>query len=66
LPWSKIATAAPFAQILLTKRTYLKARGDHWARTRVMLVVIGLDRFGRKEALGLALDDAETRASWSD
>lgn len=45
--------------------TYLKVRGGHRVRARAMLVAIGLDRSGRKEVLGLALADAETRSSWS-
>lgn len=45
--------------------TYLKVRGGHRVRARAVLVAIGLDRSGRKEVLGLALADAETRSSWS-
>lgn len=52
--------AHPFAML---DATYLKVRGGHRVRARAALVAIGLDRSGRKEALGLA--DAETRSSWS-
>lgn len=45
--------------------TYLKVRGGHRVRARALLVAIGLDRSGRKEVLGLALADAETREGWS-
>lgn len=54
--------AYPFA---MPGATYLKVRGGHRVRARAMLVAIGLDRSGRKEVLGLALADAETRSSWS-
>lgn len=54
--------AYPFAML---DATYLKVRGGHRVRARALLVAIGLDRSGRKEVLGLALADAETRASWS-
>lgn len=54
--------AYPFA---MPGATYLKVRGGHRARARAMPVAIGLDRSGRKEVLGLALADAETRSSWS-
>ena len=54
--------AHPFAML---DATYLKVRGGHRVRARAMLVAIGLDRSGRKEVLGLALADAETRSSWS-
>lgn len=54
--------AYPFA---MPGATYLKVRGGHRVRARAMLVAIGLDRSGRKEVLGLALADAETRPSWS-
>ena len=54
--------AYPFA---MPGATYLKVRGGHRARARAMLVAIGLDRSGRKEVLGLARADAETRSSWS-
>ena len=54
--------AYPFA---MPGATYLKVRGGHRARARALLVAIGLDRSGRKEVLGLALADAETREGWS-
>ncbi len=54
--------AHPFAML---DATYLKVRGDHRVRAQALLVAIGLDRSGRKEVLGLAPADAETRASWS-
>jgi len=54
--------AYPFA---MPGATYLKVRGGHRVRARAMPVAIGLDRSGRKEVLGLALADAETRSSWS-
>ena len=50
--------AYPFA---MPGATYLKVRGGHRVRARALLVAIGLDRSGRKEVLGLALADAETR-----
>lgn len=54
--------AYPFAML---DATYLKVRGGHRVRARALLVAIGLDRSGRKEVLGLALADAETREGWS-
>ena len=54
--------AYPFA---MPGATYLKVRGGHRVRARALLVAIGLDRSGRKEVLGLALADAETREGWS-
>ena len=54
--------AYPFA---MPGATYLKVRGGHRVGARALLVAIGLDRSGRKEVLGLALADAETREGWS-
>ena len=54
--------AYPFAR---PGATYLKVRGGHRVGARALLVAIGLDRSGRKEVLGLALADAETREGWS-
>ena len=45
--------------------TYLKVRVDHRIVSRALMVAIGFTPGGAKEVIGVALAEAETKATWS-
>ncbi|MGN1361811.1 MAG: IS256 family transposase [Eggerthellaceae bacterium] len=50
---------------VMADATYVKVREGHRVRPKALMVALGLTRSGRKEIIGLALEDAETAESWT-
>lgn len=50
---------------VMADATYLKVRENHRVVAKALQVAVGLTSAGRKEVIGLALADAETRESWT-
>lgn len=50
---------------VMADATYLKVRENHRVVAKALQVAVGLTSAGRKEVIGLALADAETRESWA-
>lgn len=54
---------APF---IMADAMYIKVREDHRVRSKALLIAIGIDPDGRKEALGFDLCQAETELNWKE
>lgn len=51
---------------IMADAMYIKVREDHRVRSKALLIAIGIDPDGRKEALGFDLCQAETELNWKE